>query len=77
MAAIMASTYKAYLGEGMGDFGKWLMQFKIPHFGKVSLLSGSIQKAALLRAAGCASAGLQGAACSPWKQPPLCYVRHL
>ena len=35
MAAIMASTYKAYLGEGMGDFGRWLMQFKIPHFGKV------------------------------------------
>lgn len=36
MAAIMASTYKAYLGEGLGDFGKWLMQFKIPHFGRVS-----------------------------------------
>jgi len=35
MAAIMASTYKAYLGEGLGDFGKWLMQFKIPHFGRV------------------------------------------
>jgi zeaxanthin epoxidase len=35
MAAIMASTYKAYMGEGLGDFGKWLMKFKIPHFGKV------------------------------------------
>jgi zeaxanthin epoxidase len=35
MAAIMASTYKAYLGEGLGDFGKWLMRFKIPHFGRV------------------------------------------
>lgn len=67
----MASTYKAYLGEGMGDFGKWLMQFKIPHFGKVSLLSGSMQKPILLGAVGCAWAGLQGAACSTWTQPPL------
>lgn len=35
MAAIMASTYKAYMGEGLGGFGKWLLQFKIPHFGRV------------------------------------------
>lgn len=35
MAAIMASTYKAYMGEGMGSFGKWLMKYKIPHFGRV------------------------------------------
>ncbi len=35
MAAFMASTYKAYLGEGMGAFGKWLQQFKIPHPGRV------------------------------------------
>ena len=35
MAAIMASTYKATLGEGLGDFGKWLMKFGIPHPGKV------------------------------------------
>ena len=39
MAAIMASTYKAYMGEGLGDFGKWLMKFKIPHFGKVRHIS--------------------------------------
>eukprot|EP00897_Mesotaenium_endlicherianum_P005619 jgi/Mesen1/5085/ME000252S04196 len=31
MAAIMATTYKAYLGEGLGDFGK----ARIPHPGKV------------------------------------------
>lgn len=35
MAAFMASTYKAYLGEGMGAFGKWVQQFKIPHPGRV------------------------------------------
>lgn len=37
MAAFMASTYKAYLGEGMGPFGEWLQQFKIPHPGRVGL----------------------------------------
>lgn len=35
MAAIMASTYKAYLGEGLGPL-EWLTQFKIPHPGRVS-----------------------------------------
>jgi zeaxanthin epoxidase len=34
-AAIMASTYKAYLGEGLGPLGDWLQQLKIPHPGKV------------------------------------------
>jgi zeaxanthin epoxidase len=34
MAAYMASTYKAYLGEGLGPL-EWLTQFKIPHPGRV------------------------------------------
>ena len=34
-AAIMASTYKAYLGEGLGAFGERLLPLKIPHPGKV------------------------------------------
>lgn len=34
MAAIMASTYKAYLGEGLGPLS-WIQKFKIPHPGKV------------------------------------------
>eukprot|EP00271_Cylindrocystis_brebissonii_P016079 TRINITY_DN39257_c0_g1_i1.p1 TRINITY_DN39257_c0_g1~~TRINITY_DN39257_c0_g1_i1.p1 ORF type:complete len:730 (+),score=130.62 TRINITY_DN39257_c0_g1_i1:134-2191(+) len=34
MAAIMASTYKAYLGEGLGPLS-WITKFKIPHPGKV------------------------------------------
>ena len=34
-AAIMASTYKAYLGEGLGPLEKLLMPLKIPHPGKV------------------------------------------
>ena len=37
-AAIMASTYKAYLGEGLGPLGEWLQQLKIPHPGKVNTL---------------------------------------
>ena len=37
-AAIMASTYKAYLGEGLGPLEEPLKQFKIPHPGRVSLL---------------------------------------
>jgi hypothetical protein len=39
MAAKMATTYKAYLGEGLGPFGDWLQQFKIPHPGRVGGLS--------------------------------------
>nr|ART29442.1 chloroplast zeaxanthin epoxidase 1 [Lobosphaera incisa] len=36
MAAIMASTYKAYLGEGLwAPLGNWLQQFKVPHPGRV------------------------------------------
>ena len=35
MAAIMASTYKAYLGEGLGPLS-WIQKFKIPHPGRVS-----------------------------------------
>ena len=35
-AAIMASTYKAYLGEGLGPLEEPLKQFKIPHPGRVS-----------------------------------------
>lgn len=35
MAAIMASTYKAYLGEGLGPLEKWLTSLRIPHPGKV------------------------------------------
>lgn len=31
----MASTYKAYLGEGMGPLKPFLTQFKIPHPGRV------------------------------------------
>jgi len=34
-AAIMASTYKAYLGEGLGPLGDLLLPLKIPHPGKV------------------------------------------
>lgn len=34
-AAIMASTYKAYLGEGLGPLKPFLTQFKIPHPGRV------------------------------------------
>lgn len=37
-AAIMASTYKAYLGEGLGFLGNWLLPLKIPHPGRVSNL---------------------------------------
>lgn len=36
MAAIMASTYKAYLGEGLGPLGKILLPLRIPHPGRVS-----------------------------------------
>lgn len=35
MAAIMASTYKAYLGEGLGPLKEHLIKFKIPHPGRV------------------------------------------
>lgn len=35
MAAIMASTYKGYLGEGLGPLEAPLMSLKIPHPGKV------------------------------------------
>lgn len=31
----MASTYKAYLGEGLGPLGELLLPLKIPHPGKV------------------------------------------
>ncbi len=34
MAAIMASTYKAYLGEGLGPLS-FIKQLKIPHPGRV------------------------------------------
>ena len=34
MAAIAASTYKAYLGEGLGPLS-WITKFKIPHPGRV------------------------------------------
>ncbi|KAK9862809.1 hypothetical protein WJX84_001231 [Apatococcus fuscideae] len=34
MAAIAASTYKAYMGEGLGPLS-WITQYKIPHFGRV------------------------------------------
>ena len=34
MAAIMASTYKAYLGEGLGPL-EFIKQLKIPHPGRV------------------------------------------
>lgn len=30
----MASTYKAYLGEGLGPL-EWIKQFQIPHPGRV------------------------------------------
>lgn len=33
-AAIMASTYKAYLGEGLGPL-EWIKRFQIPHPGRV------------------------------------------
>ena len=37
MAAYMASTYKAYLGEGLGPAGEWVAdRFKIPHPGRVA-----------------------------------------
>lgn len=34
-AALMASTYKAYLGESMGPGMQWLTDLQIPHPGKV------------------------------------------
>ena len=34
-AAIMASTYKAHLGEGLGPLKPYLTKFKIPHPGRV------------------------------------------
>ena len=34
-AAIMASTYKAYLGEGLGPLKPHLTKLKIPHPGRV------------------------------------------
>ena len=37
MAAIAASTYKAYLGEGLGPLS-FLKQLRIPHPGRVRLL---------------------------------------
>lgn len=35
MAAFMASTYKAYLGEGLGPL-EWMTKLRIPHPGRVS-----------------------------------------
>ena len=35
MAAYMASTYKAYLGEGLGPL-EWITRYKIPHPGRVA-----------------------------------------
>ena len=35
MAAIMATTYKAYLGEGLGPIGNALERLQIPHPGRV------------------------------------------
>ena len=36
----MASTYKAYLGEGLPQpLNGWLQQFKIPHPGRVGSLT--------------------------------------
>eukprot|EP00245_Coleochaete_scutata_P014239 TRINITY_DN600_c0_g1_i1.p1 TRINITY_DN600_c0_g1~~TRINITY_DN600_c0_g1_i1.p1 ORF type:complete len:696 (-),score=179.34 TRINITY_DN600_c0_g1_i1:284-2371(-) len=35
MAAVMASTYKSYLGEGMGPLS-WITKLRIPHYGKVA-----------------------------------------
>ncbi|KAK9843651.1 hypothetical protein WJX81_001154 [Elliptochloris bilobata] len=34
MAAIMASTYKAHLGEGLGPLS-WITKFRVPHPGRV------------------------------------------
>ena len=43
MAAIMASTYKAYLGEGLPEpVSSWLQKFKIPHPGRVSGVTNSV-----------------------------------
>ena len=38
MAAIAASTYKAYLGEGLGPLS-FLKQLRIPHPGRVRVLT--------------------------------------
>jgi hypothetical protein len=35
MAAFMASTYKAWLGEGLGPLS-WITRFRVPHPGRVS-----------------------------------------
>nr|CCI79384.1 zeaxanthin epoxidase [Chromochloris zofingiensis]CCI79385.1 zeaxanthin epoxidase [Chromochloris zofingiensis] len=35
MAAIMASTYKAYFGEGLGPLS-WIQKYQIPHPGRVA-----------------------------------------
>jgi len=35
MAAVMAATYKAYLGEGLGPLS-WIQRFKLPHPGRVT-----------------------------------------
>ena len=50
MAALMASTYKAYLGEGLGPLS-WITDLKIHHPGRVAgrvralLLSGRLPAA--------------------------------
>ena len=38
MAAIMASTYKAYLGEGLGPLS-FIKELRIPHPGRVRALT--------------------------------------
>ena len=55
MAAIMASTYKAYLGEGLGPLS-FIKQLRIPHPGRVSL-----PPAAFLSWMACKCAGIREA----------------
>lgn len=44
MAALMASTYRAYFGEGLGPLS-WIQKLKIPHYGRVAgrlVMAGSM-----------------------------------
>jgi hypothetical protein len=87
-AANMASTYKSYLGEGLGPLS-WIQQYKIPHPGKLAgQVSGPWQRLrhavtaqrgrAMLRVQhrGCGGWWVDEMRCNatlmPWPPPPPC-----
>ncbi|PSC71770.1 zeaxanthin epoxidase [Micractinium conductrix] len=66
MAAYMASTYKAYLGEGLGPL-EWLTKFKIPHPGRV--VGQVIMKATMPGTMGRILGGFRGALAETDRHP--------